>query len=526
MPIGYSAMVLHAHLPYVRHPEYDFFLEEHWLFEAITETYVPIISMYEGLVNDGIDFRMTMSLTPPLIAMLTDPLLQDRYLVYIGKLIELAEKELFRTKGDPDFEPLANYYHQRFLATKDIFENKYKKNLVNAFKQFQDYGVLEIVTCGATHGFLPLMQNIPQAVKAQIEVAANNYEIHLGRRPRGMWLAECGYYPGVDKYLKDAGINFFFTDTHGILHATPRPKYGAYAPIICPDSGVATFCRDKESSEQVWSSIIGYPGNPNYREYYRDIGYDMPQDYIKDYVQPDGTRKNTGIKYYSVTGKTDKKLPYNLEKANETASLNAQDFLKKRQNQIQNLYNIMGRSPLVLSPYDAELYGHWWFEGPKFLNYLIRYAAQQNVYKMTTPSEYLYNNPVNQLSQPSPSSWGANGYNSFWLNPNNDHVYRHLNKAAEQMVQVAYLYQTPYDLQKRALNQMARELLLAQSSDWAFIMQTGTMPEYAEKRTKNHIHRFNKLYEMVMRSEIDPQWLDKIEYIDNIFPEIDYSVYR
>jgi 1,4-alpha-glucan branching enzyme len=145
---------------------------------------------------------------------------------------------------------------------------------------------------------------------------------------------------------------------------------------------------------------------------------------------------------------------------------------------------------------------------------------------MTTPSEYLENNPVNQLSQPSPSSWGAKGYNSFWLNPNNHHIYRHLNNIAEKMVQCAYMYQTPYPLQERALNQMARELLLAQSSDWAFIMQTGTMPEYAEKRTKTHLHRFNKLYEMVMRSEIDSEWLDKIEYIDNIFPEIDYSVYR
>lgn len=526
MPIGYSAMVLHAHLPYVRHPEYDFFLEEHWLFEAITETYVPLISMYEGLVNDGIDFRITMSLTPPLIAMLTDPLLQDRYLVYIGKLIELSEKEVFRTKNDPDFAPLANYYHQRFLATREIFQNRYKKNLVSAFKQFQDYGVLEIITCGATHGFLPLMQNIPQAVKAQIEVAVNNYKIHLGRQPRGIWLPECGYYPGVDTHLKNAGINFFFTDTHGILHANPRPKYGAYSPIVCPNSGVSVFCRDKESSEQVWSSIIGYPGNPNYREYYRDIGYDLPHDYIKDYIQPDGTRKNTGIKYYKVTGKTNKKLPYNLELADQTASLNAQDFLIKRQKQIQNLYNIMGRSPIVLSPYDAELYGHWWFEGPKFLNYLIRYAARQNIYKMTTPSEYLYNNPVNQLSQPSPSSWGANGYNSFWLNPNNHHVYRHLNNIAEKMVQFAYIYQEPYEAQKKALNQMARELLLAQSSDWAFIMQTGTMPEYAEKRTKTHIHRFNKLYEMVIKDEIDIEWLTKIEYIDNIFPEIDYSVYR
>lgn len=526
MAIGYSSMVLHAHLPFVRHPEYDFFLEEHWLYEAITETYVPLISMYEGLINDGIDFRMTMSLTPPLIAMLSDELLQKRYLIYIGKLIELSEKEVIRTKGDPQYEPLAKYYHERFKATYEIFENRYKRNLVNAFKQFQDYGVLEIVTCTATHGFLPLMQNTPQAVKAQIKVAVDNYKLHLGRAPRGIWLAECGYYQGVDAYLKEAGINYFFTDTHGILNANPRPRYGSYAPIVCPDSGVSVFCRDKESSEQVWSSIIGYPGHPNYREYYRDIGYDLPHDYIKEYIQPDGTRKNTGIKYHKITGKTDKKLPYNLDAAAETSKLHAKDFLLKRQKQMMSLYNETGRSPLVLSPYDAELYGHWWFEGPKFLNNLIRMVAQQDVYKLITPSEYLYINPVNQLAQPSASSWGANGYNSFWLNPNNDYVYRHLHTLSEKMIQFAYIYQAPYELQKKALNQMARELLLAQSSDWAFILQTGTMPEYAAKRTKVHVHRFNKLYEMIARDEIDSGWLSKIEYIDNIFPELDYTVYR
>jgi len=526
MSLGYSSIVLHAHLPFVRHPEYDFFLEEHWLFEAITETYVPLITVFEGLINDGIDFKITMSLTPPLIAMLTDELLQKRYLVYIGKLIELSEKEVFRTKGDLNFEPLAKYYNKRFIATYEIFESKYKKNLVSAFKSLQDYGVLEIITCGATHGFLPLMQNIPQAVKSQISVAVENYKIHFGKEPSGIWLPECGYYKGLDNFLKKYNLNYFFTDTHGILNATPRPRYGAYAPIICPESGVAVFCRDKESSEQVWSSEIGYPGHPYYREYYRDIGYDLPFEYIKDYVQPDGTRKNTGIKYYRVTSKTDKKEAYNLDIAKKTAKEHALDFLIKRQNQIINLNSLMGRSPIVVSPYDAELYGHWWFEGPLFLNYLIRLVNEQNIYKLITASEYLYLNPVNQLAQPSESSWGANGYNSFWLNPNNDYIYRYLHKCSKKMVEFAYLYQNPYPLQKRALNQMARELLLLQSSDWAFIMQTGTMVEYAEKRIKTHIYRFEKIVEMVSKDKIDENWLSKIEYIDNIFPEIDYSVYR
>jgi 1,4-alpha-glucan branching enzyme len=525
---GYHAMVLHAHLPYVRHPEYDYFLEEHWLYEAITETYVPLLVMYENLVNDGIDFRMTMTMTPSLLAMLADPLLQSRYLVYIGRLVELAEKEVFRNQGDPHFEPLARYYEQRFKATVELFRDTYKCNLINGFKRFQDLGHLEIVTCTATHGFLPLFQIYPEAVQAQVQVAAQSYKSHFGRGPRGIWLAECGYYPGADRFVKQAGIDFFFTDTHGIVNSTPRSRYGAYAPIFCPDSGMAVFCRDRESSEQVWSSEQGYPGDYFYREYYRDIGYDLDFDYIKDYVQPDGTRKNTGIKYYRVTGKTDKKQPYNVAKARERADMHASHFVGCRAEQITKLANLFeGKRPLVLSPYDAELYGHWWFEGPEFLNRVIRKAFyNQTVYKMTTPYEYLLENPTQQIAQPSASSWGANGYNSFWLNPTNDKIYRHLHKATERMIELAYRFVAPHALQKRALNQAARELLLAQSSDWPFIMKTGTMVEYAIKRVKTHLHRFNELYQMIYAETIDETWLTKVEYLDNIFPEVDYSVYR
>lgn len=525
--IGYHAMVLHAHLPYVRHPEYDYFLEEHWLYEAITETYIPLLVMFEDLVKDGVDFRMTMTMTPTLLAMLADPLLQERYLVYIGRLVELSEKEVFRTKNDPDFHRLAVYYEKRFKETYKVFEGTYKRNLVTGFKLFQDFGVLEIVTCTATHGFLPVYQMYPEAVQAQVQTAADSYTDHFGHGPRGIWLAECGYFPGADHYLKQAGIDFFFTDTHGIVNATPRTRYGAYAPIFCPDSGVAVFCRDRESSEQVWSSETGYPGDHYFREYYRDIGYDLDFEYIKDYVQPDGTRKNTGIKYHRITGKTDKKQPYNLEMARQKANLHAAHFVRARSEQITHLSHLFqGHKPLVLSPYDAELYGHWWFEGPEWLNLVLRKAAHsQSVYKMTTPYEYLLENPEQQVAEPSPSSWGANGYNSFWLNETNDKIYRHIHKATEHMIEMAYRFQEPHPLQKRALNQAAREILLAQCSDWPFIMKTGTMVEYAVKRVKTHLYRFNKLYQSIYRDEIDPEWLDKLEYLDNIFPNVDYQNY-
>ena len=222
MEKGYLALVLHSHLPFVRHPEHDRFLEEDWLYEAITETYLPLIKVFDGLVDDGVDFRLTMSLTPTLVSMLADPLLQHRYVLHIGRLIELAEKEIGRTRNDPAIHSLSLMYHEMFTKARSLFEEKYGRDLVSAFRKFQDLGKLELITSAATHGFLPLMEN-EKAVRAQIMVAAEHYEKYFGLQPRGIWLPECGYYEGLDAILKEAGIRYFFTDSHGVFHAEPRP---------------------------------------------------------------------------------------------------------------------------------------------------------------------------------------------------------------------------------------------------------------------------------------------------------------
>lgn len=522
---GYLCIVLHAHLPYVRHPEYDYFLEEDWLYEAITETYIPLINVFDGLVKDGVDFKITMSLTPPLISMLADPLLQDRYLRHINKLIELASKEVERTRWQQEFNHLALMYKDTFLNARHVFESVYNKNLINAFKKFQDIGKLEIITCAATHGFLPLYEFQENVVRAQIKIACSQYEKHLGRRPIGIWLPECGYHSGLDKILKDEGIRYFFTDAHGILHASPRPRYGVFAPLYCP-SRVAAFGRDLESSKQVWSAIEGYPGDYDYREFYRDVGWDLEFDYVRPYINPDGHRKNTGIKYYRITGETNYKEPYRLHIALEKAASHAGNFMFNREKQAEFLCDFMKRKPIIVSPYDAELFGHWWFEGPQWLNFLMRKIFyDQKTIKMATPSEYLAENPRNQVSTPSMSSWGWKGYSEVWLEGANDWIYPHLHEAGNRMVELARTYCNDNGLIRRALNQAARELMLAQSSDWAFIMKTGTMVNYAVKRTRDHIARFTKIYEDVKNNRIDEGWLSGIEYKDNIFPEMDFRVY-
>ncbi|MDD4957044.1 MAG: DUF1957 domain-containing protein [Candidatus Omnitrophica bacterium] len=525
MAKGYLALVLHAHLPFIRHPEYDNFLEESWLFEAITDTYIPLINTFDGLIDDGVDFRITVSLSPTLISMLKDDLLVSRYLRRLDQLIDLSRKEIDRTAGNPEENALARLYNSRFEKAKYVFVEKYGKNIITAFKKFQDMGRVEVITCCATHGFLPMMDLYEPAIKAQVKVAVDTYKESFGTIPKGIWLPECAYHPGHDEILKEFGIRYFFVETHGILFGEPRPKYGVYSPYLCR-SGVAVFGRDMESSKAVWSSKEGYPGDVDYREYYRDIGFDLDYDYMKPYINGCGTRVNVGIKYHRITGTADHKDLYNRQRALEKAAMHAGNFMYNRERQVEHLIGVMDRAPIIVSPYDAELFGHWWFEGPEWLGYLLRkiHFDQDNI-KTTTPGDFLSMYDRFQVMTPSMSSWGYKGYHEVWLDGCNDWIYRHLHKMAELMTGAARDYRKPTALQRRVLNQMARELLLAQSSDWAFIMKTGTFVEYAVNRTREHIGRFLALHSQLRDNNVDEGLLKQAEDKYNIFKDIDYSIY-
>ncbi len=523
---GFLAIVLHTHLPFIRHPEHPDFLEERWLFEAITETYLPLLTRFERLVNDQVPFRITMSFTPPLLAMFADELLQARYMRHLEQLIELSGKEIERTRWTPPFHRLALFYHHRFTEARHRYVDVYRRNLIRPFRALAERGVLEPIGSGATHGFLPLMETQPLAVRAQVAVGVQAFEHAFGRRPAGWWLPECGYHPGHDRYLKEFGVRYFLTDAHGVLFGSPRPKYGVYAPVIGPTSGVAAFGRDLESSKSVWSAEEGYPGHHDYRDFYRDIGHDLEYDYVRPYLNGDGTRLNTGIKYHRITGRTNDKQPYDPDRALEQAAQHAGNFMFNREKQIEHLRSLIDRAPLIVSPYDAELFGHWWFEGPDWLEFLIRKIHfDQRTFELIAPSDYFQHYPTNQLVQPSMSSWGNGGYNDVWLNGTNDWIYRHLHKMAERMTQAATAHRAAGGLQERALNQMARELLLAQSSDWAFILKTQTHTAYAYRRLHTHLARFNALHDAVTQQRVDPAWLSDVEAKDNLFPFIDYRLY-
>jgi 1,4-alpha-glucan branching enzyme len=522
---GYLSLVLHAHLPFVRHPEHEVFLEEAWLFEAITETYLPLLRIMHGWVRDDMDARLTLTLSPTLCSMLLDPLLQSRYVRHLDGLIALAQKEIHRTHFERPFQHLAQSYHQRFIETRDFYF-ACGENLVAVFGKLQQQGKLEIITTAATHALLPMLAAHPSSLRAQIMIARDHYRSCFGCDPRGIWLPECAYAKGVDDILKEANIRWFITEAHGVLHAEPRPRYGMFAPLLT-SCGVAAFARDLESSRQVWSRAEGYPGDPRYRDFYRDIGFDLEFDYLKPHLPLPDIRSFTGIKYHRITGNTSDKQVYDPASALQAAADHAQHFLDARTAQIQTLAGILGRPPLVLAPYDAELFGHWWHEGPEFLDYFVRKACfDQKTFSLITPTDYLHLHPVNQIAQPSPSSWGEHGHLSTWLNETNQWIYPHLNIAQERMSGLARCLVKPDGLSRRALNQAGRELLLAQASDWPFIMRSGTSPEYARQRITDHLVRFTRLHEQLMGNKVDESWLAQIESRDHIFPELNHEYWK
>lgn len=522
---GYLALILHAHLPFVRHPEHIDFLEEDWLYEAIVETYVPLLQMMRGLVADGVNFTLTMSMTPPLCAMLRDPLLQERALRYMDRAIGLADVETDRNRQHPELAELSHFYAQRFRSIKSCYE-ECQGDLVKAFGDLQEKGFLEIITCGATHGFLPLLTSFPESTRAQIFIARDSYAECFGREPRGIWLPECAYTAGVEKILAEADIRWFLVDTHGMMFGNPRPRYAVYAPCYTP-AGPAVFGRDRESSRQIWSSEEGYPGDPAYRDFYRDAGFDLPEEVLKPFLPANGFRKFTGLKYHRITGRTPQKDWYRRSWAMAAADANANHFIQARIKQLEQLTFAMNVDPIVVSPYDAELFGHWWYEGPEFLNLVIRKAVyDQKVFQLTTPSRYLEKNPTHQMMSPCDSSWGHKGYWEVWLDESNSWIYPHVHMACRRMHELAAANRkTKSPWKERTLKQMARELLLAQSSDWAFLMKTGTAREYATKRTKDHILRFTRLYDQLKAGTVDEEFLATCESRDNLLPDVNWRYY-
>jgi 1,4-alpha-glucan branching enzyme len=526
MPKGYLLLVLHAHLPYVRHPEYDRFLEERWFFEAVTETYIPLIKFFDRMRAEGVPFKLTLSVSPSLANMMEDPLLRERCVRHLELSLRLAERECERTRQWQDMNFLANMYRVLFTEALDTFVGRCGTRLLSAFKEYAESGNLELITCAATHGFLPLLSSEPSAVRAQVLTAVHEHRRIFKHSPEGMWVPECAFYPGLDTMLAEAGIRYFMVDSHGIEHAEPRPVFGVHAPLFTP-AGVAAFGRHPMTSKLVWSTNVGYPADYNYREYYRDIGFDLDQQYLAPFQYAEGVRTSTGIKYHRITGQTQNKHLYNPEWACQAAEKHGKDFVNRCRDHASRTAHGMPFPPVIVSPYDAELFGHWWFEGPQFIYHVFREMAASDELAPTTASEFLNQYPILQKAMPAQCSWGRNGYHEHWVNPKVAWMWRPLHEAAARMRQTVEQRPAPHkgSVEDRALRQAGRELMLAQSSDWPFIVTNGTTVEYAVRRFRDHMNRFHGLLFELERQEINQDRLRALEYMDAIFPELDYRLF-
>lgn len=527
--LGFLSFVLHAHLPYVRHPEYDDFLEEDWLLEAILESYVPMIGAVERLRADSVPVRFTLSVTPTLSEMLTDTMLMERYANRLKRYLRLADYEIGRTrhKDLTIVHQTALLYKERIKTALDWVQRKPDEGILAKWKEWNDEGVVECITSGATHGYLPLMKT-DASRRAQLVTAKDNFRHHFGAEPRGVWLPECGYDWTLEEVLEQADLRFFFLDAHGLLNGMPRPRKGVYAPVSTAYDRVA-FARDPKCAQQVWSRESGYPGDPEYREFYRDLGHDADYNYIQPFLHNDGIRRDTGFKYYRITGTNDlsRKEPYRPKLAKERAQQHAAHFVASRIQHARELQASMDRPANFVASYDAELFGHWWFEGPDFFEAVFReMATYSDCLKPLTPSEYIDEYPTLQSCQPISSSWGRNGFHEVWLNSKTDWIYRHLHECETRMIRLAEDYPDAEGLERRVLNQAMRELLLAQSSDWAFQMTMEGSAPYAERRTREHIDRFLRLHYQITHQRIHEQELNEFEARNPIFPHADYRVYQ
>ncbi|MDD3181087.1 MAG: DUF1957 domain-containing protein [Opitutaceae bacterium] len=504
-------LLLHAHLPDCRRPDEPDSLEETWFFGALMESYLPIARMLERLEREGIAVRLTLSLSPTLICMLQDPALRDRFRRRLAATEQLARRDA--REAQCQLRHVAEWHAGFFQEIGRFFDQQCGGDLLRFFGQQHAAGRLELATTAATHAFLPAHQAHPARVRAQIGVGLDVFFKAFGFRPDFFWLPECGYYPGLDDILASFGVRAFALESHGITRARPPPSSGR-TPIRCP-SGILALGRDTELSRLVWSAPGGYPGHPDYREFHRDRIHTVDEAALTACLGGTARRLPTGLKYWRVTGPHQEKAWYDPAAAAGRACEHAKDFLQR-----------LGAAPeghgIWFVPFDAELFGHWWFEGPIWLEELFRLLPHEPRIAAETVTPAVEASTAH-VGRPAPSSWGEAGDYSYWINSDTAWLYPQLDETARRFeaLLARFGHEAPAGLAGRTLRQASRTLLLAQASDWPFLIRAGTAREAAVAQVGGLLSRCARLCDELEAGAPTEATLRRCESLDRAFPSLD-----
>jgi len=561
--VGSFTFVLHSHLPYVlSHGRWPHGTD--WLNEAMAETYIPLLDVLDRLVDEGISPKLTLGITPVLTEQLKDRSFHEEFKSYLAVKIAAAreDKKEFRSTKQPGMVKTAVMWEEFYSRAYKLFTERYNEDVVGEFARLQRDGHIEIITCGATHGYFPLLSR-DESIQAQVKQAVKAYKRNYGRKPKGIWLPECAYRPGykwfppvegggvkeydrkgVEEFLSENGIEFFIVDSHmlegGKAIGVYLDRFDALGHLwerfsetyaerpIDPDKSpydiyavgekegkkpVAILTRDPYTGLQVWSGEHGYPGQPEYLDFHKK-------------------RFPGGLRYWSVTNtKADlaDKLEYRAEAAASHVPDQAKHFVGMVRDTLRAHKKKTGRPGLLTSPYDAELFGHWWFEGPEWIYHVLKGMAKDPEIELTTGSEYLKGNRERTMVSLPEGSWGEGGFHFIWLNEWTAWTWKHIYDAEAEMVRLAGEYGETDDAQLMdILKQAARELLLMQSSDWQFLISTWAARDYAEMRFSEHVAEFGRLAKMADKyaktgkvSKGDLEYLEKSKQRDCLFPDVE-----
>jgi len=517
-----TSLVLEAHLPFVREFKKDDDLsqagEEGRFFEYLSETLLPLLETLDRLENDHVPFRLALAISPILCHMLSDEHLRNKYLFYVDKQIEFGRQELERTAGSGELNKLAQGYYNKIVDRRIAYTERYEKNILKAFDFYRRKGKLEIIASCATHAFLPFISHNPESLQAQIEIPISVYRRHFGGIPQGFWLPALGWTSALEPYMRAYNFSYTVIDSHGLLFGKPLPKKGCFYPVKTPN-GTYILTRDFYAVHE----IEKISGDEAYRNNDRDVGYELPPETVKSFLSTEGERRRTGYKYWSSNGGV-----YNPQAAGDKIAEHARAFLENTIARLEEASKHMEEAPLSLYASNADNFGRFWHEGPKFIEALFRMASGYRDFQFICPSEYIFKQNLSSLQIVAPefSSSGVNGYAETWLDVSNDWIYRHLTRSMERMTELAERFPDDTGLKERALNQAAREIILAQSSDWPAQLYRQDSTEYARNQAENALRNFTTIYEALGSNYISTEWLTTLERRHNIFPNINYRVFR